>query len=74
MAPGNFEILNVLKCVQLPTEAPFCMCMQYIHTCQLPSSFIAFRSKSTMYGAEASDCKEVTKDKVCINLKFASAV
>ena len=46
MALGNFEILNVLKCVLGAYEAPFRTCIQYIHTCQLPSSFSAFRSKS----------------------------
>ena len=35
-------------------EAYFRACMQYIHTCKLPSSISSFRSKSMMYGALAS--------------------
>ena len=49
MPPGNFEILHALKCVLGASEAPFRACIQYIHTCQLASSFSGFRSKSTTY-------------------------
>ena len=41
--PGNVEILHALKCVLEASEAPFCVCIQYIHTCKLPSSFSSFR-------------------------------
>ena len=37
-------------------EAPFRACIQYIHTCKLPSSFSSFRLKSTMYVALVSGC------------------
>ena len=50
----NFEVLHALKCVLGASEAPFCACIQYIHTCKLPSLFSGFRSKSTTYGALAS--------------------
>ena len=50
----NFEILHALKCVLRDSEVPFCACIQYIPTCQLPSLFSGFRSKSTTYGALAS--------------------
>ena len=32
----NFELLHALKCVLVASEAPFCACIQFIHTCQLP--------------------------------------
>ena len=51
MSPENFEVSHALKCVLEASEAPFCACIQYIHTCKLPSSFSSFRSKSTTYGA-----------------------
>ena len=51
------EILHVLKCVL------FCACIQYIHTCKLPSSF---SSKSTTYEALASS--ELHSDKMCIEV------
>ena len=43
--PENFGILHALKCVMGASEAPFCACIKYIHTCKLPSSFSGFRSK-----------------------------
>ena len=30
--PENFEVLHALKCVLGASEAPFCACIQYIHT------------------------------------------
>ena len=60
MPPENFEILHALKYVLRASHVPFCACIQYIPTCQLPSLFSDFRSKSTMYGALASSCAEVT--------------
>ena len=38
-APGNFAILHALKCVLGASEASFRAYIQYIHTCQLSSSF-----------------------------------
>ena len=43
MPPGNFEILHTLKCVLGSSESSFHACIQYIHTCKLPSSFSSFR-------------------------------
>ena len=60
MPPENFEILYALKCVLRASQVPFCTCRQYIPTCQLPSLFSGFRSKSTTYRALASSCVEVT--------------
>ena len=37
--PGNFAILHALKCVLGASEASFRAYIQYIHTCQLSSSF-----------------------------------
>ena len=69
-APRNFlAILHALKCVLGASEAPFQAYIQYIHTCQLLSSFRGFRSKSTTYGALVSGCAVVK----CAILKFASA-
>ena len=58
--PDRFEILHALKCVLGASEVPFRACIQYIPTCQLPSLFSGFRSKSTTYEALASGCAEVT--------------
>ena len=55
MPPGNVEILHALKCVLEAPEALFHTCTQYIYTCKLPSSINGFRSKSTTYGALASE-------------------
>ena len=52
--PGNFEILNSLKCVLGAPKAVFCTCTQCIYTCKLPSSISGFRSKSMTYRALAS--------------------
>ena len=49
--PENFEILHALKCILRASQVPFCACIQYIPTFQLPSLFSGFRSKSTTYGA-----------------------
>ena len=57
--PGNFAILHALKCVLGASEAPFRSYIQYIHTCQLPSSFSGFRLKSTTNGALVSGCTVV---------------
>ena len=54
-APKNFENLHALKCVLGAPEALFHACTQYIYTCKLPSSISGFRSKSTTYGALASE-------------------
>ena len=51
--PENFEILHALKCVLRASQVPFCACIQYIPTCQLPSLFRGFTSKTTTYGALA---------------------
>ena len=55
MPPGNFEILQALKCVLGAPEALFHACTQYIYTCKLSYSISSFRSKSTTYGALASE-------------------
>ena len=34
-APEKFGILHALKCVMGASEAPFCACIKYIHTCKL---------------------------------------
>ena len=52
--PENFEILHALKCVLRASQVPFCACIQYIPTCQLPSLFSGIRSKSTTYGGPAA--------------------
>ena len=59
--PRNFffAVLHALKCVLGASEAPFQAYIQYMHTCQLPSSFRGFRSKSTTYGALVSSCAVV---------------
>ena len=50
MPPENVKILHALKCVLGASEAPFRVYIQYKHTCQLPSSFSGFGSKSMTYG------------------------
>ena len=67
--PENFEILHALKCVLGASQVPFCTCIQYIPTCQLPS---LLSGSSTTYGALPSGCAEVTYI-IRIILKFASA-
>ena len=61
--PRNFfAILHALKCALGTSdfsEAPFRAYIQYIHTCQLPSSYRGFRSKSVTYGALVSGCAVV---------------
>ena len=51
MPPENFEILHALKCILRASQVPFCACIQYMPTCQLPSLFSGFRLESTTYGA-----------------------
>ena len=51
MPPENFVSLHALKCVLGASEDTFCACIQYIHTCKLPSSL---SGKSMTYGALAS--------------------
>ena len=49
MPARNAKILNALKCFLGVSEAPFCACIQCIHTCKLPSLFSGFRSKCMTY-------------------------
>ena len=42
MPPGNFEILHALPCALGASGAPFHACIQYVHTCKLPSLFGGF--------------------------------
>ena len=44
------KILHALKCVLGASGDPFCIYIQYKHTCQLPSSFSGFGLKSMTYG------------------------
>ena len=62
LGAGPQKILRfyALKCVLRASQVPFCACIQYIPTCQLPSLFSGFRSNSTTYGALASGCAEIT--------------
>ena len=71
MPPGNFEVLHALKCVLGASEAPFCACIQSIHTCKLPSSFSSFRSKTMTYRALASGPRSSYIRQKCA-LKFVS--
>ena len=71
--PKNLEILHALKCVLRASEAPFHACIQYIHTCRLPSSFSGSRSKSMTYRALAAAAKRSRKIQCVFNMKFASA-
>ena len=71
--PENFGILHALKCVMGASEAPFCACIKYIHTCKLPSSFSGFRSKVRRMGPWLVDCAVVTYDKMCIEVFVLAA-
>ena len=55
---------HALKCVLGALEALFHVCTQYIYTCKLPSLISGFRSKSTTYGAVAS---ELHYSEVCVS-------